>query len=75
MKKEINESIIFFIISLVGYLYYKYNNPDQIIDRYYREHSKPEYYLLKYTIIFLKIMMILNFRYLIVFSYNKFLKK
>ena len=75
MIDELNENIIFFIIALVGYLYYRYSSPNQIIDRYYKEHSEAEYYLLKYTILFLKLMMILNFRYLVVFSYKKFVKK
>lgn len=75
MKQDIKESIIFFIISLIAYLYYKYNNPNQVIERYLKEHSKTEYYLLKYSIIFLKLIMLLNFKYLVVFSYNKFYKK
>ena len=75
MIDEVNENIIFFIIALVGYLYYRYNSPNQIIDRYYKKHSETEYYLLKYTILFLKLMMILNFRYLVIFSYKKFVKK
>ena len=74
MKDEINENIIFFIIALIGYLYYRYNSPNQIIDRYYKEHSETEYYLLKFTVLFLKLMMILNFRYLVIFSYKKFMK-
>ena len=74
MKDEVNENIIFFIIALIGYLYYRYNSPNQIIDRYYKEHSEVEYYLLKFTLLFLKLMMILNFRYLVMFSYRKFMK-
>lgn len=74
MKDEVNENIIFFIIALIGYLYYRYNSPNQIIDRYYKEHSEAEYYLLKFTLLFLKLMMILNFRYLVMFSYRKFMK-
>ncbi len=74
MKDEVNENIIFFIIALIGYLYYRYSSPNQIIDRYYKEHSEAEYYLLKFTLLFLKLMMILNFRYLVMFSYRKFMK-
>ena len=74
MKDEVNENIIFFIIALIGYLYYRYSSPNQIIDRYYKEHSEAEYYLLKFTLLFLKLIMILNFRYLVMFSYRKFMK-
>ena len=74
MKDEVNENIIFFIIALIGYLYYRYSSPNQIMDRYYKEHSEAEYYLLKFTLLFLKLMMILNFRYLVMFSYRKFMK-
>ena len=55
MIDEVNENIIFFIIALVGYLYYRYNSPNQIIDRYYKKHSETEYYLLKYTILILPV--------------------
>ena len=74
MKEDINESIIFFIVALIGYLYYRYNNPNQVIDRYYKENSEREYYMIKYSVIFLKIMMVLNFRYLLIFTYKKFIK-
>ena len=74
MKEDINESIIFFIVALIGYLYYKYNSPNQVIDRYYKENSEREYYMIKYSVIFLKIMMVLNFRYLVIFTYKKFIK-
>ena len=74
MKDELTENIIFFIIALIAYLYYRYSSPNQIIDRYYKKNSEIEYYLLKYTILFLKLMMILNFRYLVMFSYRKFIK-
>ena len=42
MKDDINENIIFLIIAVVGYLYYKYNSPNQVIDRYYKEKSELE---------------------------------
>ena len=74
MKNNINENIIFLIIAVVGYLYYKYNSPNQVIDRYYKEKSELEYNLLKYTLLFLKLIMIINFRYLVMFSYRKFIK-
>ena len=34
MKKEILESLIFFIVALLTFLYVKKHNPDKIIDRY-----------------------------------------
>ena len=74
MKDDINENIIFFIIAVIGYFYYKYNSPNQVIDRYYKEQSELEYNLLKYTLLFLKLIMIINFRYLVMFSYRKFIK-
>ena len=39
MKKEILESLIFFIVALLTFLYVKKHNPDKIIDRYYIANS------------------------------------
>jgi hypothetical protein len=74
MKNDINQNIILFIISLIGFLYYKYNSPNQIIDRYYKKQSETEYYILKYTVLLLKLIMIINLRYIVVFIFKKFIK-
>ena len=50
MKDDINENIIFLIIAVVGYLYYKYNSPNQVIDRYYKEKSSTKIYSIIFKI-------------------------
>jgi len=71
MKDDITENIILFIIAFLGFFYYKYYNPNQIIDRYYKVNSKTEYYLIKYNLLFLKLMIILNFKYIVIFILKK----
>ena len=51
MKKEILESLIFFIVALLTFLYVKKHNPDKIIDRYYIANSAVLYNIYKLILV------------------------
>jgi hypothetical protein len=72
MKKELLESIIFFIVALITYLYVKKNNPDKIIDRYYISESIILYNIFKISSVIIYITLMFNFKYLIILFINKY---
>lgn len=66
MKTDLIKSIIFFIIALVVYLYIKYNNNNNEIDFYYLNNSNFLYKLFKINCYFINMVLMYNFKYIIV---------
>ncbi len=73
MKKELLESIIFFIVALLTFLYVKKNNPDKIIDRYYIANSVVLYNIYKLSSIIIYITLVFNLKYLVILFINKYI--
>ena len=72
MKKlsEINQNIIFFIIFLSIFLLFRYNNPNQVVERHFKKENELHYNVLKYTLLIIKIMIALHLRLIILHYYN-----
>lgn len=73
MKKEILESLIFFIVALLTFLYVRKNNPDKIIDRYYIANSTVLYNIYKLSSIIIYITLVFNLKYLVILFINKYI--
>ena len=67
MIEDVKVCIIIFFIALLGIVYFKYNSPNQKIERYYKKEDETRYYIVKYNILFLKMMLILNAKYVIIY--------
>mgnify|MGYP001472499817 CR=1 FL=1 len=64
-KDLIIESLVFIIVSLAAFLYVRKNNPDNVIERYYKARSEVLYSLFKISSVIIKLKLIFNIKYLI----------
>ena len=66
MKNNLRDSIIFFIIALIVYLYIKYKTYNNEIDYYYLKESKNLYKLFKITCYIVNIFLVYNLKFIII---------